>query len=164
MFRYTILCLNLHTLKVTEISENHCSYFIPHICKMCICLILQSSHFIWFQFTVYHESKFHYSVLFLYSNSENVFLVLYSVLRVWSLNYKSGYNEHFKFLGGYVFFETSLLGATPDTRVAQNAFLDSAIMDSTGPEGKCLSFRCWWLNNKWECLVVYILCTIRQSL
>ncbi|PNF30522.1 hypothetical protein B7P43_G09951 [Cryptotermes secundus] len=42
--------------------------------------------------------------------------------------------------GGYVFFETSLLGATPDTRAAQNAFLDSPVMDTTGAEGKCISF------------------------
>jgi hypothetical protein len=45
------------------------------------------------------------------------------------------------FLGGYVFFETSLLSVLPDTRVAQNAFLDSPVIGTTGPEGKCLSFR-----------------------
>jgi hypothetical protein len=49
--------------------------------------------------------------------------------------------ECFGFLGGYVFFETSLLGATPDTRAAQNAFLDSPVMGTTGAEGKCISFR-----------------------
>ncbi|XP_069694256.1 MAM and LDL-receptor class A domain-containing protein 1-like [Periplaneta americana] len=42
--------------------------------------------------------------------------------------------------GGYVFFETSLLGASPETRAAQNAFLDSGVMDSTGAEGKCVAF------------------------
>ncbi|KAJ9580899.1 hypothetical protein L9F63_023923, partial [Diploptera punctata] len=42
--------------------------------------------------------------------------------------------------GGYAFFETSLLGATPDTRVAQNAFLDSPVMGSTGADGNCVAF------------------------
>lgn len=51
------------------------------------------------------------------------------------------------FLGGYVFFETSLLAA-PVMRVdditireGQNAYLESPIQISTGPEGKCIGFR-----------------------
>jgi hypothetical protein len=40
-----------------------------------------------------------------------------------------------------VFFETSLAGASPDTRATQNALLDSPLMDTTGAEGKCVSFR-----------------------
>ncbi|PSN54331.1 hypothetical protein C0J52_10678 [Blattella germanica] len=42
--------------------------------------------------------------------------------------------------GGYIFFETSLLGATPDTRVAQNAFLDSPVMGTSGVDGNCVAF------------------------
>lgn len=54
---------------------------------------------------------------------------------------------NFHFLGGYIFFETSLLAA-PVLRVdditireGQNAFIESPIMKTTGPEGKCVSFR-----------------------
>lgn len=56
-------------------------------------------------------------------------------------------NLNFHFLGGYIFFETSLLAA-PVLRVdditireGQNAFIESPIMKTTGPEGKCVSFR-----------------------
>jgi len=50
-------------------------------------------------------------------------------------------------LGGYIFFETSLLAA-PIVRVdeitireGQNAFIESPVLGSTGAEGKCISFR-----------------------
>ncbi|XP_066995484.2 MAM and LDL-receptor class A domain-containing protein 1 [Anabrus simplex] len=42
--------------------------------------------------------------------------------------------------GGYMFFETSLLMASPDVRVGQSAFLESPTMGTTGAEGKCVSF------------------------
>jgi hypothetical protein len=48
---------------------------------------------------------------------------------------------YFVLTGGYAFFETSLVGALPDTRAAQNSLLDSPVMDTTGAEGKCVSFR-----------------------
>jgi len=48
---------------------------------------------------------------------------------------------YFVLPGGYAFFETSLVGALPDTRAPQNALLDSPVMDTTGAEGKCVSFR-----------------------
>lgn len=41
--------------------------------------------------------------------------------------------------GGYIFFETSLL--LPDTRVAQNAFIESSVLSTTSFEGKCVSFK-----------------------
>lgn len=41
--------------------------------------------------------------------------------------------------GGYIFFETSLL--LPDTRVAQNAFIESPVLSTTSFEGKCVSFK-----------------------
>lgn len=50
-------------------------------------------------------------------------------------------------IGGYIFFETSLLAA-PVVRVdeitireGQNAFIESPVLGSTGAEGKCISFR-----------------------
>ncbi|KAJ1526311.1 hypothetical protein ONE63_009461 [Megalurothrips usitatus] len=41
--------------------------------------------------------------------------------------------------GGYAFFETSLLGSA-DARVASSATLESPPLDTTGAEGKCLTF------------------------
>ncbi|KAE8746542.1 hypothetical protein FOCC_FOCC006776 [Frankliniella occidentalis] len=41
--------------------------------------------------------------------------------------------------GGYAFFETSLLGSS-DNRVSTTATLESAPSDTTGQEGKCLTF------------------------
>lgn len=49
--------------------------------------------------------------------------------------------NRFRFSGGYIFFETSLLGATADVRVAQNAFIESSVLGSTSAEGKCVSFN-----------------------
>lgn len=56
-------------------------------------------------------------------------------------------NKNFNFIGGFIFFETSLLNA-PVLRVdditireGQNAYLESPIMKTTGAEGKCVSFR-----------------------
>nr|CAD7201256.1 unnamed protein product [Timema douglasi] len=42
--------------------------------------------------------------------------------------------------GGYAFFETSFLAASPEVRAAQNAFIESPVMGSTGAEGKCVTF------------------------
>lgn len=54
---------------------------------------------------------------------------------------------YFKFSGGYIFFETSLLAA-PILRVdditvreGQNAYLESPVLGSTGADGKCIGFR-----------------------
>lgn len=44
-------------------------------------------------------------------------------------------------IGGYVFFETSLLSSGATGRAAQNAYLESEVMGSTGPDGKCITFR-----------------------
>lgn len=50
-------------------------------------------------------------------------------------------------VGGYMFFETSLLNA-PVLRVdditireGQNAYLESPLLMTTGADGKCVSFR-----------------------
>lgn len=50
-------------------------------------------------------------------------------------------------VGGYIFFETSLLAA-PVLRVdditireGQNAFIESPVLSTTGAEGKCVGFR-----------------------
>ncbi|XP_063218533.1 MAM and LDL-receptor class A domain-containing protein 1-like [Bacillus rossius redtenbacheri] len=42
--------------------------------------------------------------------------------------------------GGYAFFETSFLGTAPDMRPPQNAFLESPVLETTGHEGKCVTF------------------------
>lgn len=41
--------------------------------------------------------------------------------------------------GGYIFFETSLL--VPDSRMAQNALIESAVEPTTSLNGKCISFK-----------------------
>lgn len=41
--------------------------------------------------------------------------------------------------GGYMFFETSLLAS--DSRIAQNAFIESSVLPTTSLEGKCISFQ-----------------------
>jgi hypothetical protein len=43
-------------------------------------------------------------------------------------------------LGGYIYFETSFLPMPHDSRVAQNAYMESSVLGSTGPEGKCVGF------------------------
>jgi hypothetical protein len=43
--------------------------------------------------------------------------------------------------GGYIYFETSFLPMIHDLRVAQTAYMESSVLGSTGPEGKCVGFR-----------------------
>ena len=43
--------------------------------------------------------------------------------------------------GGYAFFETSQLPNAPDAANTVSAMLTSPVLESTGSEGYCVSFR-----------------------
>jgi hypothetical protein len=45
------------------------------------------------------------------------------------------------FSGGYIYFETSFLPMPLVTTGAQQAYMESSTLGSTGPEGKCIGFR-----------------------